>query len=116
MTTIIHFNTFFGEEAEENKLNILDALESKYGSTVFAEQVFENPEDESDGFDLYVKYPELSDVNLEFLKSLVIDLDLDVIVYNVENKQKTGYWYDEEDEWITSSIDDEYLDHLLGIF
>ena len=116
MTTIIHFNTFFGEEAEENKLNILDALESKYGSTVFAEQVFENPEDESDGFDLYVKYPELSDVNLEFLKSLVIDLDLYIIVYNVENKQKTGYWYDEEDEWITSSIDDEYLDHLLGIF
>ncbi len=116
MTTIIHFNTFFGEEAEENKLNILDALESKYGSTVFAEQVFENPEDESDGFDLYVKYPELSDVNLELLKTLVIVLDLYVIVYNVENKQKTGYWYDEEDEWITSSIDDEYLDHLLGIF
>lgn len=116
MATIIHFNTFYGEEAEENKLNILDALESKYGSTVFAEQVFENPEDESDGFDLYVKYPELSDVNLEFLKSLVIDLDLYVIVYNVENKQKKGYWYDEKDEWITSLIDDEYLDHLLGIF
>jgi len=45
MATVIHFNTFFGEEAEENKMNILDALESEYGSTVFAEQVFENPED-----------------------------------------------------------------------
>jgi hypothetical protein len=40
MATVIHFNTFFGEEAEVNKMNILDALESEYGSTVFAEQVF----------------------------------------------------------------------------
>ena len=55
MATVIHFNTFFGNEAEENKMNILDALESKYGSTVFAELVFENPDNESDGFDLYVK-------------------------------------------------------------
>jgi hypothetical protein len=29
MAIVIHFNVFFGEEAEENKLNILDALESK---------------------------------------------------------------------------------------
>jgi hypothetical protein len=116
MATVIHFNTFFGEEAEENKMNILDALESKYGSTVFAEQVFENPEDESDGFDLYVKYPELSEVDFDFLKDLVTDLDLYVIVYDVDTKQRTGYWHDEEDEWITSPTDDQTLVHLLGIF
>ena len=116
MATVIHFNTFFGEEAEENKMNILEALESKYGSTVFAEQVFENPEDESDGFDLYVKYPDLNEVDFDFLKDLVIDLDLYVIVYGMDTKQRTGYWYDEEDEWITSSIDDQFLDHLSGIF
>ena len=90
MATVIHFNTFFGEEAEENKMNVLDALESKYGSTAFAEQVFENPEDESDGFDLYVKYPELSEVDFDFLKDLVIDLNLYVIVYDIEAKQRTG--------------------------
>ena len=28
MATVIHFNTFFDEEGEENKMNILDALES----------------------------------------------------------------------------------------
>ena len=116
MATVIHFNTFFGEEAEENKMNILEALESKYGSTVFAEQVFENPEDESDGFDLYVKYPDLNEVDFDFLKDLDVDLDLYVIVYDLDNKQRTGYWYDEEDEWITSSIDDQFLDHLSGIF
>jgi hypothetical protein len=116
MATVIHFNTFFGEESEENKMNILDALESKYGSTVFAKQVFENPDDESDGFDLYVKYPELSEIDFDFLKDLVTDLDLYVIVYDIETKQRTGYWYDEEDEWITSSIDDQFLDHLFGIF
>ena len=116
MATVIHFNTFFGEEAEENKMNVLDALDSKYGSTVFAEQVFENPEDESDGFDLFVKYPQLSEVDFDFLKELVTDLDLYVIVYNVDTKQRTGYWYDEEDEWITSPIDDKTLVHLSGIF
>jgi len=116
MATVIHFNTFFGEEAEENKMNILDALESKYGSTAFAEQVFENPEDESDGFDLYVKYPDLSEVDFDFLKDLVVDLDLYVIVYDLDNKQRTGYWYDEEDEWITSPIDDQTLVNLSGIF
>jgi hypothetical protein len=116
MATVIHFNTFFGEEAEENKMNILDALESKYGSTAFTEQVFENPEDESDGFDLYVKYPDLSEVDFEFLKDLVMDLDLYVIVYDLDNKQRIGYWYDEEDEWITSPIDDQTLVHLSGIF
>ena len=116
MATVIHFNTFFGEEAEENKMNILDTLESKYGSTAFAEQVFENPEDESDGFDLYVKYPDLSEVDFDFLKDLVVDLDLYVIVYDLDNKQRIGYWYDEEDEWITSPIDDQTLVHLSGIF
>ena len=116
MATVIHFNTFFEEEGEENKMNILDALELKYGSTAFAEQVFENPEDESDGFDLYVKYPELSEVDFDFLKDLVTDLDLYVIVYDVDTKQRTGYWYDEEDEWITSPTDDQTLVHLLGIF
>ena len=116
MATVIHFNTFFDEEGEENKMNILDALESKYGSTAFAEQVFENPDDESDGFDLYVKYPDLSEVDLDFLKDLVVDLDLYVIVYDLDNKQRTGYWYDEEDEWITSPIDDQTLVHLSGIF
>ena len=116
MATVIHFNTFFGEEAEENKMNILDALESKYGLTAFAEQVIENPEDESDGFDLYVKYPDLSEVDFDFLKDLVVDLDLYVIVYDLDNKQRTGYWYDEEDEWITSPIDDQTLVNLSGIF
>ena len=116
MAIVIHFNTFFGEEAEENKMNILDALESKYASTVFAEQVFENSDDENDGFDLYVKYPELNEIDLEFLKDLVVDLDLYVIVYDIETKKRIGYWYDEEDEWIISSIDDQSLDYLLGIF
>jgi hypothetical protein len=116
MATVIHFNTFFGEEGEENKMNILDALELKYGSTAFAEQVFENPDDESDGFDLYVKYPDLSEVDFEFLKDLVVDQDLYVIVYDLDNKQRIGYWYDEEDEWITSPIDDQTLVHLSGIF
>lgn len=116
MTTILHFNTFFGEEAEENKLNILDALELKYGSTIFAEQIFENPNDEGDGFDLFVKYPDFSEVDFDFLKKLVVDLDLYVIVYDLDNKQRSGYWYDEEEKWITSSIDDQSIDHLLSIF
>jgi hypothetical protein len=116
MAIIIHFNTFFGEEAEENKLNILDSLESRYDSTVFAEQVFENPEDESDGFDLYVKYPDLSEVDFDFMKDLVMDQDLYVIIYDLDNKQRTGYWYDEEDEWIKSPVDVETLVHLQGIF
>jgi len=116
MAIVLHFNTFLGGEADENKLNILDSLESKYGSTAFAEQVFENLEDESDGFDLYVKYPNLSEVDFDFLKDLVMDLDLYVIVYDLEKKQRSGYWYDEEDEWITSPIDDQTLVHLSGIF
>ena len=90
MATVIHFNTFFDEEGEENKMNILDALELKFGLTAFTEQVFENPEDESDGFDLYVKYPDLSEVDFDFLKDLVIDLNLYVIVYDIEAKQRTG--------------------------
>jgi len=116
MATVIHINTFYGEEAEENKMNILDALESKYGSTVFAEQVFENPEDESDGFDLYVKYPELREVDFDFLKDLVTDLDLYIIVYDTETQLRTGYWYDEDDDWITSPINDQTLVYLSGIF
>lgn len=116
MATIIHFNTFFGEESEENKMNVLDALESKFGSTVFAEQVFENQDDESDGFDLFVKYPDLRDVDFDFLKNLVMDIDLYVIVYDMKTKQKIGFWYDEEEEWITSSIDNQTLDHLSSLF
>jgi hypothetical protein len=45
-----------------------------------------------------------------------MDLDLYVIVYDLDNKQRTGYWYDEEDEWITSPTDDQTLVHLSGIF
>jgi hypothetical protein len=116
MYKIIHFNTFFGAEAEVNKTNILDNLESKFGSTIFAKQIFENPDDESDGFDLYIKYPDQSVVDFEFLTDLVTDLDLYVIVYDFKTKQRTGYWYDEEDEWITTSIDDQFLDYLSGLF
>ncbi len=116
MAIVLHFNTFFREEADENKLKILDSLESKYGSTAFAEQVFENPDDESDGFDLYVKYPDLSEVDFDYLKGLVMGLDLYVIVYDLDNEQRSGYWYDEEDEWITSPIDDQTLVYLSSIF
>jgi hypothetical protein len=45
-----------------------------------------------------------------------MDQDLYIIVYDLDNKQRSGYWYDEEDEWITSPIDDQTLVHLSGIF
>jgi hypothetical protein len=55
-------------------------------------------------------------VDFDFLKDLVVDSGLYVIVYNLENKNRVGYWYDEDDEWIASSIADKTLEHLSVIF
>ncbi len=112
MAFIIHFNTFFGEEAEEKKLDLLDKLESKLGISTEAKQAYENPDDESDGFDLYLKYEDEILVDYDLLSKLAIEFEIYVSVYDLENKSKSGYWYDEEDEWIEDEITDEMITSL----
>ena len=116
MHIIIHFNTFFGDEAEINKMDIIDAVETHFGTTAFIEQVFENPDDESDGFDLYIKYPSLENLDLDFLKDLVNDLELYVLVYDLDLKLQHGYWFDEADDWMTSDLSDATVSKLNAIF
>ncbi len=116
MAIVIHFNTFFGEESEINKMDILDALENELGSTIYIKQVFENPENEEDGFDLFVKYPEIESLDLEFLKNLVDGMDLYVLVYDLLNNVRHGYWYDEDDEWMENEITSEDISHVQSIF
>jgi hypothetical protein len=116
MAIIIHFNTFFGEESEINKLDILDALENEYGSTIYTKQVFENPENEEDGFDLYVQYPEADTVDLGFLKELVDGKDLYILVYDINNNIRHGYWYDEDDEWVENELSSENISEIISVF
>ena len=116
MTKIIHFNTFYGEDAEDTKLNVLDALEAEYGISSDAKQVFENPDDEADGFDLYLKYVDLKSINTDFLKSLATENELYVLVYDLALKTKIGYWFDEDDEWVKDKIDEETSVSISKIF
>jgi uncharacterized membrane protein len=116
MAIVIHFNTFFGEEAEEKKLDLLDKLESEFSSSSDAKQVFEDPENEEDGFDLWLKYDSLSTIDYDLLHSIATEYELYVMVYDLDNKSKLGYWYDEEDEWVDDEITESMEISINAVF
>ena len=116
MATVIHFNTFFGEEAEEKKLDLLEKLESEFSISSEAKQVFEDPENEEDGFDLWLKYDSLSTIDYDLLHSIATEYEIYVMVYDLDNKSKLGYWYDEEDEWVDDEITEEMEKSINAVF
>jgi hypothetical protein len=116
MEKIIHFNTFYGSDAEEKKLNILDALEAVFGVSTDAKQIFEDPENEEDGFDLYLKYENLDFVDYDFLKSIAVENEIYIMVYNLEMQTMFGYWYDEDDEWVDNEITEEIIAPIEKVF
>ena len=116
MAIVIHFNTFFGEEAEEKKLDLLDVLEVDFATSSDAKQVFEDPENEEDGFDLWLKYDSLSTIDYDLLHSIATEYELYVMVYDLENKIHRGYWFDEEDEWIEGEITESMEISVNAVF
>jgi hypothetical protein len=116
MPLILHFNTFFGENAEIAKMDVLDAVFDNLGNTNSVLQKFENPEDEDDGFDLYLKYD--LEINLDFalLKQLGDEHEIYVLVYDLTKGTRTGYWFDEDDAWVTSSLSNETIQEINRLF
>lgn len=38
------------------------------------------------------------------------------MVYDLDNKSKLGYWYDEEDEWVDDEITEEMEISINAVF
>jgi hypothetical protein len=116
MAIVIHFNTFFGKNAEELKLDLLDKLEFDFAISIDAKQVFENPNLESDGFDLYLKYDSTILPNYDYLSTIATEYSLYVLVYDFGNKTKRGYWYDEDEKWVDFELTESIKNELNSIF
>jgi len=100
MNIIIHINTFYSKYDEENKLNILDKLEDVLGYPSAAKQIYEDEENESEGFDVLLKYEDINEVPFDLMKELGNEFKVYFLVFDIHNSIRYGYWYDEEDEWI----------------
>jgi hypothetical protein len=116
MSLVLHFNTFYGESAEIAKMDILDSVFESFGNTNLVKQIFENPEDEDDGFDLYLKYDFEIDLDFALLKQLGDEHEIYVLVYDLTKGTRTGYWFDEDDAWVTSSLSSETIQEINRLF
>lgn len=116
MSLILHFNTFFSESAEIAKMDVLDSIFESYGNTNEVKQVFENPEDDDDGFDLYLKYDFEINIDFAHLKQLGDDHEVYVLVYDLAKQIRIGYWLDEDDAWITSPLSTETIEKMTLLF
>ncbi len=116
MSLVLHFNTFYGASAEIAKMDVLDSIIESFGNPKMVKQLFENPEDEDDGFDLYLKYEYGLNIDYAYLKQLGDEHEIYVLVYDLTERTRIGYWYDEDDAWVTSSLSNETIQEINRLF
>lgn len=113
---IIHINTFCTKEAEGAKLEILDLIEAELGYPNEAIQIFEDPTNPNDGFDVYLKYLQVRSVPFKLFESIGNDYELYILIFNLETNVRHGYWFDEDDLWVDKDMDDDFIRRLDEIF
>jgi len=113
---IIHINTFYTRDAEGEKLEILDSIEAELGYPNDAIQIFEDPTNPDDGFDVYLKYLQVTSVPFELFESLGKDYKIYFLIIDLKTNIRHGYWFDEDDLWVTKAMEDDYIRRLDEIF
>lgn len=113
---IIHINTFSSKEAEVTKLEILDSIEGELGYPDNAIQIFEDPINANDGFDVFLKYLQVTSVPYDLFQSLGKSYGLYFLVFDLQTNVRRGYWYDEDDLWVEKLMDSSFIKSLDEIF
>lgn len=113
---IIHINTFSSKEAEVTKLEILDSIEGELGYPDNAIQIFEDPINPNDGFDVFLKYLQVTSVPYDLFQSLGKNHGLYFLVFDLQTNVRRGYWYDEDDLWVEKLMDSSFIKSLDEIF
>ncbi len=113
---IIHINTFYSKEAEATKLEILDSIEDELGYPDKAIQIFEDPTNPDDGFDVFLKYLQVTNIPFDLFQSLGKNHGLYFLVFDLQTNIRHGYWYDEDDFWVEKVMDSTFIKTLDEIF
>jgi len=102
----INWTTFWNDEKEkEEKCKMFMSSVLEKPNTV--KQVMEDVDDPESNTELVFQYFDLTIDSLDVwdeLRDFAREMELYVLVYDHDNNDRKGYWYDEDDTWILQNF------------
>lgn len=102
----IDFNSFWFDQ-DELKKSCIEFVERHAGPSEKITILKDDENDPESSYSILFKYGKYTLTNFEFydnLKDFAEENELYVVVYDHNTKQKKGFWYDEEDDWIVQNV------------
>lgn len=102
----IDFN-IFSFEHEEMKQSCIEYVQNVAGTPGNITIRKEDEEDPESEYSVHIHYPEYTLDKFEYYDELMDfarENELYVIVYDHDTKNRKGYWYDEEEDWIQQDL------------
>lgn len=106
MITIDIYHYAFNDELKDS---CIEFTESLIGSSANL-RVLKEDENDPESYSILFDYAEYNLEDFEFydeLRDFATENEVVVIVYDHDSKTRKGFWYDEEDEWITQEIGEQ---------
>jgi predicted ferric reductase len=107
MITIDIYHFAFSDELKDT---CIEFTESLIGSSKNLRILKEDENDPESSYSILLDYADFNLEDFEFydeLRDFATENEVVVIVYDHDSKTRKGFWYDEEDEWITQEIGEQ---------
>jgi hypothetical protein len=107
MITIDIYHYAFSDELRDT---CIEFAESLIGSSKNLRILKEDENDLEPSYSILFDYADYNLEDFEFyseLSDFATENEVFVIVYDHDSKTRKGFWYDEEDEWITQEIGEQ---------
>jgi hypothetical protein len=104
----IDFNSF-GSEQDALSKACVEFIENIAGSSEKITILKEDEDDPESSYSVLLNYSEYTLIDFEFYDELMdfaSENELYVLVYDHNTKNRKGYWYDEEEDWVQQEMGD----------